>query len=196
VAEPIRLALVAGGVEFEDHRLEQGAWPELKPHTPFGSLPTLTLDDGEVLAQSEGLLRYAGKKAGLYPRDDDLAALRVDMWLGAVGDIEAAIRPSMFEKDADRKAAMRKTLAEETLPRWLGILNKRLEATGDGHLAGGALTIADLKLFVVLDNLKSGILDGVPATVADPYPKLQELYAAVAAHERIAAYRSKMYPPK
>jgi glutathione S-transferase len=108
VAEPIRLALVAGGVDFEDNRLEQGTWPDLKASTPFGALPTLHLDSGEQLAQSDALLRYAGKLGGLYPKDDDVAAMRVDMWLGAVDDVQGAIRPTMYEKDDEKKMALRK----------------------------------------------------------------------------------------
>jgi glutathione S-transferase len=111
VAEPIRMAFVVGDVNFEDNRLEQGAWVDLKPSTPFAALPVLHLDSGEQLAQADAILRYAGKLSGLYPKDDDLAAMRVDMWLGAEEDVMGEIRPTVYEKNEEKKMAMRKVRA-------------------------------------------------------------------------------------
>lgn len=190
------MAFVVGDVNFEDNRLEQGAWVDLKPSTPFAALPVLHLDSGEQLAQADAILRYAGKLSGLYPKDDDLAAMRVDMWLGAEEDVMGEIRPTVYEKNEEKKMAMRKVLREETLPKWLGIFDKQIDTNGTGFLVGSSMTVADLKLFGIMETLKSGMLDGVPTTIADAYPKLKELYEMVAKHEKIAAYREKAYPPK
>lgn len=66
-AEAIRVALHAGGIKFTDERILPANWPALKPTTPFGSMPILTLADGTVLAQSGTLLRFVGKQTGHYP---------------------------------------------------------------------------------------------------------------------------------
>jgi glutathione S-transferase len=42
--------------------------------------------DGEPIAQSQAILRYAGKLSGLYP-GDPMAALKVDEILGAIEDV-------------------------------------------------------------------------------------------------------------
>ena len=83
-AEMIRLAFHVGGVDFEDERVPRDQWPVVKPTTPRGQVPTLTLDDGTVLTESGALLRYAGAIGcpRLYP-EDPLAAARVD----EVGDV-------------------------------------------------------------------------------------------------------------
>lgn len=72
-AEAIRLTLALGDVPFKDIRLTREQWAELKPTTPFGQIPVLIVD-GEMLAQSHAILRYAGELAGLYPADPWLAA--------------------------------------------------------------------------------------------------------------------------
>ncbi len=66
-AEPIRMAFAAGNIAFEDVRIVADDWPKLKPTMPFEGLPVLSVD-GKLLAQSNAILVFAGKLAGLYPR--------------------------------------------------------------------------------------------------------------------------------
>lgn len=46
-------------------------------------------------------LARQGKKAGLYPKDDDLKALLIDEIVGAVEDVIAATVPSLKEADEE-----------------------------------------------------------------------------------------------
>jgi hypothetical protein len=55
-AEKVRLAFVLGAVPFDDVRVPFPEWPALKPTTPYGQLPLLTIDDGEPMAQSDAML--------------------------------------------------------------------------------------------------------------------------------------------
>ncbi len=78
-AEPVRLALHVGGIEFEDERLGVEA---IKVRKGAGALqlhflPTMTVDD-DVYAESGAMLRYAGKLSGLYLKCDK-AAMKLDM---------------------------------------------------------------------------------------------------------------------
>ena len=66
--ESIRLLLNLVGQNFVDNRIQFQNWPQLKPNTPFGHLPTLEVNEGGstiVLAQSttirEALLLYHSK---------------------------------------------------------------------------------------------------------------------------------------
>ena len=54
-----RILLSLGGIDFKDERISvtSGAWPLLKPSTPFGQLPLLYWD-GEELAQSMAIARW------------------------------------------------------------------------------------------------------------------------------------------
>lgn len=65
----IRNAYKYGGIEFTDQRYEFGEWPEIKPATPLGTLPVLTMEGDDMkYTQSLAMLRYVGGRAGLYPQ--------------------------------------------------------------------------------------------------------------------------------
>ena len=78
-AEPARLALVIGGVAFEDERLNRDEMMALREagKLPWGQLPLCTVDGSTVFAQSPAIATYCAKLAGLYP-EDPIAAARVD----------------------------------------------------------------------------------------------------------------------
>ena len=76
-----------------DHRVEFKDWAELKPSTPLGSLPVLTLADGTTLVQAEAMARWAGKKAGLYP-EDPTAALVTDVITASVMEVLTKTPPA------------------------------------------------------------------------------------------------------
>jgi prostaglandin-H2 D-isomerase / glutathione transferase len=78
LGHPIRLALAAGKVNFEEHKVEFAEWPALKATMPFGQLPVLTIDGKTHISQSGAILRYVGRLGGLYPTHPVDAAL-VDM---------------------------------------------------------------------------------------------------------------------
>lgn len=184
--EPARLALSIGGVPFEDHRVKGADWPALKPDTPFGSLPVLKVD-GETVSQSNAINRYVGRLAGLYP-EDALEALRCDEVLEAVEQIEAQVGPTMHLRDEAQKRAAREALAAGPLALHLRTLNARLEARGD-WFADGRLTVADLRVFVWIRQLRSGRLDYLPTDLTDQLaPALVAHLARVQAHPGVAAY--------
>ena len=109
LGEPIRLALEISGIPYEDIRVSFPEWKDMKATTPYGSLPMLEMN-GKVYAQSEPILRFVGKKAGLYPTDD-LCALKVDELMAATHDAIMSVSASVRETDEDRKAEMRKVIA-------------------------------------------------------------------------------------
>lgn len=65
-AEKVRLALVMTGTEFEDKRINFDEWGALKPTTPYGQLPlmTVTSADGttKTFAQSVAMMRWVARK--------------------------------------------------------------------------------------------------------------------------------------
>ncbi len=186
-AGSIRDTLRIGGIAFEDVHVPPDRFAEMKAkgEFPFGSLPVLdvTVDGTTVTsAQSNAILRYVGRLAGLYPADDPLRALKVDEAMDVAEDLYHVIGPSMGEQDVARRTAMRKVLAEETLPRWGGFLERLLVGNGrTGFAVGNDLTVADLKLHWIVDKLTNGTLDGIPTTVLDGFPALAAWRKNVAA---------------
>jgi glutathione S-transferase len=177
-AGAIRDALRIGGIAFEDAHVPPERFGALKAsgELPFGSLPVLDVEsrDGKVsAAQSNAILRFVGRRSGLYPTNDDLRALKVDEALDLGEDLYHLLSPSMAENDPERRAAMRKALAEETLPRWAGYIERLLVANGRaGFLAGDALTVADLKLYWIVDKLTNGSLEGIPTSILERFPAI------------------------
>ena len=64
-AECIRQILVVAGQDFEDVRVNQEDWPQLKASTPFGQMPILE-EDGKKLGQSIAIARYLARKYSEY----------------------------------------------------------------------------------------------------------------------------------
>lgn len=174
-AEPIRDALRIGHIDFVDEHLTYEQFQECRAagEFPFGGLPVLVVKTSEgdlCVAQSNAILRYVGRLTGLYPTDDSLQALKVDEALDVGEDINCLIGPSLHEQDVERKMAMRKELAEDTLPYWLACFERLLIANGStGFIMGNSLTVADLKLYWIIDWLTSGMLDGIPTSLVDNF---------------------------
>ena len=186
-AEVSRLALFIGGVDFTDHRPSREEFQALKESgvLPFGQLPTIEVD-GARYAQSIAIARFCGQLAGLYPKDDLIAGLRVDELLDAMNELNYSLYPSMREQDPERKQTLRAIFSSEVLPKWLRSIEARLLSNEESsYLVGAQMTIADLALWRVNTWLTSGILDGVPTTVLNAYPALHKHCELVARHPKV-----------
>jgi len=187
--EECRLALFAAGVDFEDNRLKREAWPALKPTTPFGSLPVLEIQDQPPLGQSTAILTLVGRLHGLHPKDAFEAA-RHEAIMQHAEDLRAHLTPSLRMTDEAEKKAAREKLAATYLPTWGAHTEKNIR--GDGPFFGGAtLSVADIKLYMIVHWFKGGVIDHIPTTVLDGFPKLVRIHDAVQNHPRIKAWYAR-----
>lgn len=87
--------------------------------------------------------------------------------------------------DEASKAAAKKKLLEESIPKYCGILEKRVKANNSpaGWAYGNKITYVDMRISVMVDALKS-----VNTVVVDAYPALQKLTEAVKARPKIAEW--------
>jgi glutathione S-transferase len=185
--EVARLAMSLGAVPFEDHRIAFADWPSVRERTPFHAVPTLEVD-GEVLTQSNAINRFVGKLANLYP-DDPLQAARCDEVMDAVEDVVTRIVATFGIGDEAEKRAAREALVDGPIHLYLTRLQEILLARGGKHFADDRLTVADLKVYVWIQNLRSGVLDHIPTDlVARVAPRLVEHCDRLAAHPGIVAY--------
>ncbi len=176
--EPIRIAFHAAGIEFEDHRIPFEEFMKTRSTMRFHCSPTLHIDGVEV-TQSNAMLRYVGKAAGLYP-EDDLQALYCDEAMGAIEDLLHQVVHT-FGLEGDELKAAREKLVEGWLTVYTKGLGECLKRGGDEYIADNRLTVADLKVFMQTRWLVSGGLEHVPTDfVANTAPNL------VAHHDRIA----------
>jgi len=190
--EPIRLAFYIGGIDFEDERVPHPEFAKKKQEGayPYGSVPVLHVGNA-VIAQSNAILRYAGKSAKLYPTDQ-LEAAKVDELLDTVEDVVHVLTPSLREQDEGKKKEMREKLAKEDFPKWFGNAEKQLEKFGKGPYAvGNNLTIADLKIAGVLNWLSSGKIDHIPTTLFDTFPRLKAVQKTVNENPKVKEWQEK-----
>ena len=184
--EPVRIALHAAGIEFEDERLSFEQFSEMRRGTPFSALPVLNIDGADV-TQTNSLLRYVGKIAGLYPTDS-LQALYCDEVMSAFEDVNHHVGRTLFLQGDELRLA-REKLVDGWLTIFVRGLDKLLVRGGGEYFADNQLTVADLKAFVQVRSLRSGILDHVPADLVDRLaPALVEHQVRVEADARVVAY--------
>ena len=186
--EECRLALTLAGVEFDDVRIARKDWPTMKPTTPFGSLPVFELEGHPPLAQSNAILVLIGRRHGLHPKDDFVAAQH-EALMAHVEDLRAHLAPILRITDEADKKRVREELATGYLATWAGHAEKHLGA--GPFVAGDAIHVVDLKLYMAVRWFKRGTVDHVPTTVFDRFAKLTRLHDAVADHPRVRAWLAR-----
>ena len=184
--EPVRIAFHAAGVEFEDHRISFDEFMKTRGDMRFTCAPTLHIDGVEV-TQSNGMLRYVGKMAGLYP-EDGLQALYADEAMGAVEDLLHQV-VATFGLEGDALKTAREKLADGWITTYVKGLADMLARGGGEYFADNRLTVADLKVFMQVRSLRSGTLDHVPVDLVDKLaPGLVEHEQRIASDPVVAGY--------
>ena len=200
-AEVTRLALFIGDVPFKDYRVEGKEIDDLKatgllPNNqiaPFKQLPVLDVD-GKIIAQTGAIARYCGKLSGLYPKDNDFKAAQIDQIIEAAQDINYLVTLSSRDKEKERLALARKILATKHLPKWFQFLENLLKKNNESYFfVGNKISIADLAIWRLLGWLSSGLLDGVPTNILEPYKKLNKLREEVYKHPKVNEWMLKTY---
>lgn len=188
--EASRIALALGGVKFMDDRISFSSWKDIKPTTPWGSVPILTLTDGTVIAQQRAILRLIGKETGTYPTDS-LAAAKVDEIMDAVEDINSQTTKVGQGLDKEAKEAARKAACEEggVLHALLTKVDKAIGANATSPFAvGNAITIADVFIYCNSSSFISGLFDGIPADALDSFDNIVKVRKAVRSDESICKF--------
>lgn len=159
---------------------------------PYGQFPYLQVDD-KVLGQSNTILRYVAKQAGLMPADAWEAAV-AESQLEQLSDIHEAMSPIVYGPEAGRDAAR-----EACLKRLPGLFKGLLAQLGDKPFFNGDRpSFVDLKLATEFDfaaQAKVDLAGSVPGGAAlqrvadnvNKLPQLQEYFRARAAREQARA---------
>lgn len=144
-------------------------------------LPSEDDDDDEntpsrTVTQSMAMLRYAGKLAGLYPMDADLA-LTVDEVVDVVNnDVMPALE--VQQDSSDR-------FVREIVPRYVDVLDRRVGETSEGgpFVLGDHVSIADLMICKLVNAVRKeeGTVSecGVPKECVDHCEHLVRSYDSV-----------------
>lgn len=191
-AEPVRIALTLAGLPFEDNRVDFQGFMAVKPNLPLCQVPVLEVD-GVTLPQTGAMLRFAARAGApdLYP-SDPVAAFHVDAVLDSFNDtLSHAMAPSLFERDMEKKLAMRKELVAGPMKLVYSFTEGVLERSGGPFVAGEKMSIADLVVAAQVLQIRSGNFDGVSEADLEPYPRIRALATAYLADPRIQAYQGQ-----
>ena len=185
--EAVRLAAHIGGLAFEDEHIDFPTWgASLKAKVAPQQLPLLHVD-GEVVGQSNAILRYVGRLTNLYP-EDARVALSVDETIDYAGELFTVLGKFFaLTDDAEKKEFAATAVAEGgDLHKWLVFLDSRL--AGKKYAVGDSLTVADLSVFTAVHFLVSGFFEGIPSDALVSFKNLAAHKAVVANHPKVKEY--------
>ena len=199
-AEVARIALYFGDIYFEDLRVSGEEFLRVKTNghlddgtiIPFHQFPCLMVD-GVPISQTGGISRFCGKLSGLYPRNNDLLAARIDQFLDLATDITFLISASGSEERDEKIRANRQELSKGELPRKLKMLERSIDQNND-WIIDSDISIADIAIWRLMGWLSSGMLDGVPTDLLKDFPKIRRVCLAVDAHPKVQEWIEKTYP--
>ena len=197
-AEVLRVSLFIKDIPFEDirvsreefvHLIKTGFLPNGKK-APFHQLPVIEAE-GKIIGQTGAIARYCGKVSNLYA-DDMLKAAKIDQIIDAATDITNLVSPTIREKDLDKKMDDRKLLVNKLLPRWFRYLENLLSEDESTWFVE-KMSIADVAIWRLLGWLTSGIIDGIPTSIIDDFPKLKNVHHQVHTHPKVQEWMLKTY---
>ena len=84
-------------------------------------------------------------------------------------------------------------LKNKFLPRWFKYLENILSEHTSEWFVENKMTIADIAMWRLLGWLTSGIIDGIPTTIVDNYPKLKNIHYKVHHHPKVQEWMLKTY---
>jgi len=200
-AEVSRLALFIGDIPFTDYRIENrdyeifkksGTLPNNKI-APFKQLPVLEVD-GKIFSQTGTIARFCGKLSGLYPINNDYEAALIDQIIEASQDINFMVTLSNRDKNPQKIEKSREILATKHLPKMFQFLENLINKNKNSSwFVSDKITIADLAVWKLLGWLSSGLLDGVPKNILEPYPKLRAMRNEVYQHPKVNEWMLTKY---
>jgi glutathione S-transferase len=199
-AEVGKIALFMGGIDFENRIVEGEEFQRVKENgklddgtlIPFHQLPCLVVD-GISIAQTAGIARFCGKLSGVYPKNDDVLAARIDQFLDMATDITNLISTTGRDEDEEAKKIKRQELCKGELARKLGMLDKNIRDESDWVL-GFDLGLADIAIWRLMGWLSCGILDGIPTDLIKGFPRITRVCLAVDTHPKIQEWVTRTYP--
>jgi glutathione S-transferase len=183
------------GIGFEHGNWSVGRdFERIREHNPLVRVPTLVLDDGEVLADSSTILDYfdelVGPARALLPPSGAARrqALQYIQLLMGAADFTRDLIYERVMRPAEKRHAPWSERRTRQLHGALALLEERVAQCGaEAWLLGNRMTQAD----VTLACCYSFISDALPLPAETPYTRLQ---ARVARYEQLPDFKATFTP--
>lgn len=183
-AEKSRLILHAAGQQFEDYRFPADKFDEEKEKSPNKKLPYLEVD-GNKIPQSQAMDRFLAREFNMMGATN-FENFLIECVHDECSDMYSELIKLYFEKDETKKAELKTALLGEKIPAFLKVMDMYITKNNKkGHVFGDKLTLADIAVFDIMDNLvqfDSGCMAKCP--------KVKEVYDTVAAVDNLKSYLS------
>ncbi|KAA8495036.1 Glutathione S-transferase [Porphyridium purpureum] len=189
-AESVRIAFFVAGIEFEDERIPLTEFGERKKDLPLGQLPVLTIDGSIVITQQVAILEYVGAQGGLVPTDHLIKAYN-DEIINLLEDLTYRTSATIQMPEEKKKEA-RAILNNHTIPKYAKALDGILATHDKKHAVRAQLSTSDILINRVVEQLESGMLDGISKDILKPYAHIQRVQKAFLENEKIKQYFAKV----
>jgi len=165
-------------------------------------------NDAMVYGQTAALLRWAGRRSGLYPADP-LDQLLVDAAEECMVDIKTALVPQWYRNTLPRdprtgklveacaltkaqQASVQATLNEGILPKRFGQLEMMIAKSGGPYITGKLMRTCDLMAYGMITGMLDGTYcDGITKHVISQCPLLNDLVETIESHPKVAAWNAR-----
>ncbi|GMT26246.1 hypothetical protein PFISCL1PPCAC_17543, partial [Pristionchus fissidentatus] len=196
--EPIRILFRYFGQEFEDQRITNDEWQQMKPGAPFEQLPLLEIDGGKkTLSESLSIMRYLSKTLGPegFIGRTKTDSAKVDMFAYACNDLYIPIYFYQQAKSGQEQmisADGAKIQFELSAQRFLRCMEKALKSHRQKYLVQ-YITWADILVMYIIF-----MVEQADESLIDPeqYPLLLQHYKRMRELEEIKDYVAEQLPSK
>jgi hypothetical protein len=141
--EECRLALHLAGIDFEDVRIIEAAWPSMKEQMPYGALPVLAGDQSSR-TPTPSLCSSVVNTAFTLPTT---SRQHHEGMMQRVEDLRAAVVPTIGMGDAEKRVA-REALVAGFLPASARYAERNIPGTP--FFSGAKAQVVDLKLHMAV----------------------------------------------
>jgi len=175
VANEAGLALDLVKVDAKTKQTEAGQ--HLGDTNPNAYVPTLVLDDGQVLTEAQIVVQYLADQApdtGLMPPAGNFSRYRVAQWLAFISSELHKSFSAFFKPNTPDET---KSINREHLGNRLRFVDEQL--AGKSYLTGETFTAADAYLWTILNWAGFAQLD------LSPFANVQKFIATVAARPAV-----------
>ncbi|GMR50779.1 hypothetical protein PMAYCL1PPCAC_20974 [Pristionchus mayeri] len=194
--EPIRILFHYFGQEFEDMRITNDEWAQMKPDAPFEQLPLLEIDGGKkTLSESLSIMRYLSKTLGQdgFIGKTKTDSAKVDMFAYACNDLYIPIyflqqAKKGIEAIVNMEGA--KIQFDLSAQRFLRSIEKQLKSHRQKYLVQ-YITWADIIVMYMIYMLEQ---QDEQMVSAEEYPLTIQYYKRIRELDQIKDYVAEQLP--
>ncbi len=200
-AEVPRLSLVYGSINFEDIRISREDFLSAKVsgftaagfYLPFRQIPVLIINNYS-LTQTGAMSRYCGKLSGLYPKNNELLAAKIDQIIDICTDMTVLF--SNYRKNIEIMINhdKRKEFFDNVIMKKMKLLENIL-LNDDSFNDQKSLSIAEIAIWRIFGWFSSGLIEGFPTNFVKELKTIQMICLKVENLDFIKKWISKTYHP-